>query len=286
MKLGIVLLNYNSTDMTINIAKKLANMNIVDKIIIVDNASTDGLSYKLKNNNNIKIKVLETEKNGGYSYGNNVGAKFLIDNGFEYVCIMNPDVDIEEKDLKIIIENFETDINSEYSILTGIEYNSQKNISDPVIYNLNDYYDDLKECLYFYRRIKKRKQIKLDSNVKIQDIPMTKGSFFIIRSKDFKDINYLDTNVFLYCEERILSKKISIIGKKIGLVTSAKYYHNHKASINKSYKKQYQQIKILYDSRWYYQCNYNNIGLIKKIFLRVFMIISLFEYMLKSFFKE
>lgn len=95
---------------------------------------------------------------------------------------------------------------------------------------------------------------------------------------DFVRVGGFDESVFLFCEERIISRKISDIGKKIGIVINAKYNHNHSASISKEYKSVEKQIKLLYKSRYYYNCKYNKISLLKKVVMLVAMRISLIEF--------
>ncbi|MTV75018.1 hypothetical protein GM540_13810, partial [Streptococcus pneumoniae] len=83
----------------------------------------------------------------------------------------------------------------------------------------------------------------------IIDVDLVKGSFFAVRLSDFHDVGYFDESVFLFCEERILAKKLQKANKKIGILPEAKYYHNHSTSINEKYKKKKEQIVLLYNAR-------------------------------------
>ena len=57
MKNGIVILNYNDSDNTSLILEDIRNYKILDKIVIVDNKSTDDSVKKLKHYENKKIKI-------------------------------------------------------------------------------------------------------------------------------------------------------------------------------------------------------------------------------------
>lgn len=278
---GFVILNYNSWKLTSELVRKLEDYDNIDIIIVVDNMSTDTSYENLINLKSNKTEVVQTNKNGGYSYGNNVGAKICKDKGVDKIFICNPDVLISHKDLEKIICEF--DKNKQYSVLSGVEYNNKNEISQPPIWKLNTYWDDVLDCSFFVRKFRRNyNYMPVNDKVTIQDVDIVKGSFFGIRADVFFDIGGLDEEVFLFCEERILSKKLQKKGYKLGVVTSAKYNHNHSESINKVYKKKTVQMKMLYKSRYYYNVKYNKIGRFKKIILKVAMSVSLLEFMLRD----
>ena len=68
MKIGIVILNYNDSETTIELLEKIKNYEILNLIVIVDNNSTDNSYKKLTKYENEKIKLIKTEKNKGYGY--------------------------------------------------------------------------------------------------------------------------------------------------------------------------------------------------------------------------
>lgn len=276
MKTGFVILNFNSWKLTQKLACKMAALKVIDKVVIVDNASTDTSLDHLVLLESVKISVLQSKKNGGYSHGNNIGARYCADNGFNILFISNPDVDVEEEDITEILDCFQ---NSDYSLLSGVEYNENGVMKFPPIWKLNSYKDDLIQCFYLGRMFSKfHKGITLKKEEKIQEADIIKGSFFAVRLSDLTAVHYFDEATFLYCEERILSWKLKDARKKIGIVTSAKYRHNHSSSINKTYKVKTEQIKLLYKSRLYYNKHYNKIGLFKTMILWLAMRISVIEY--------
>ena len=73
-RIGVVVLNYNDADTTDILLRDISLYPLIDHIVIVDNWSTDHSFEYLKKWQSNRIDVLQTDKNGGYSYGNNVGA--------------------------------------------------------------------------------------------------------------------------------------------------------------------------------------------------------------------
>ena len=57
------------------------------------------------------------------------------------------------------------------------------------------------------------------------------GSFFIIKTIDFKNVGYFDEDIFLYGEEGVIAQKIKSIGKTCLIDSNFYYIHNHRSSI-------------------------------------------------------
>lgn len=284
MKTGFVILNYNCWKKTTELALKVASFEEVDAVVVVDNVSTDNSYEHLKELSHKKIYVLRSKKNGGYSYGNNYGAKVCVKLKIELMFISNPDVDIEEDAVKDIKLHF---ADKNYSILSGVEYDIYGNPVWPPLCKRREYWDDFFDCFFMGRKIRQKKfDITLNKTVAVQDAEMTKGSFFAVRVEDFVKAGGFDENVFLFCEERILSRRMNELGKKIGIVTNAKYIHTHSSTINHSYQRISRQIEILYASRLYYNKKYNRIGYIKYMLLLTAMKISIFEYYMRDVFRS
>lgn len=280
MKTGLVILNFNSWEMTGHLAQKASSFKCIDIVVVVDNVSTDDSYTHLKKIETKKIRIEQTDKNGGYSYGNNYGAKICKELKVDIMLIANPDVDVEETEIEKILNGF---ANRDYSILSGVEYCTDIEIAQPPLWNLHSYWDDFFMCFLIGRKlICRNKGIALDKGVAVQDAEIIKGSFFAIRLEDFLKVGGFDSEVFLYCEERILSRKIMNLGKRIGIVTDARYIHNHSSSISNEYKTVSCRMKMLFRSRLYYNKKYNQIGRLKYILLAGAMKISILEYSLRD----
>lgn len=276
MIVSFLILNYNSAELTSIYAKTVAEYKLVDHVIVVDNCSTDNSYDILSKLDTTNIHVVQSERNGGYSYGNNWGARYSERFNTDLLFISNADVYVSEENINRIISAFEY---SDYAVLSGIEYDINNVITKPPIWRMNTYVDDFADCFYLGRMINRKKQtIDVNYSLKIQNVDIVKGSFLAVRLRDFIDVGGFDEGVFLFCEERILAKKMKDAGKKVGVVPSAKYLHNHSVSINKSYKKRRLQMKLLYKSRLYYNERYEGVNKIKLLILKLAMEWSLFEF--------
>lgn len=280
MKTGFIIVNYNSWNMTEKLAQKAASFTHIDAVVVVDNASTDDSFWRLKQLNHRKIHVFQTSENGGYSRGNNYGAHICRDMGMEIVFMANPDTDVEETHIQKIRDHFAAD---GYSVLSGVEYDIYGNMRQPPLWKRKEYWDDVGDCFFLWRTFSRKNfGTALDKNTEVQPAEMVKGSFFAVRLEDFLDAGGFDEQIFLYCEERVLSKKMEDSGRKMGIVTDARYVHTQTASIQKTYKKVSRRIQILYQSRLYYHRKYSRIGILKYILLAAAMKLSVLEYQIRD----
>ena len=106
MKNGIVIVNYNDYKTTKRLIDNIRDYKVFDKIVIVDNKSSDNSLKELKKLENKRIVVIDSGKNKGYSYALNVGCKYLIDKYKECkIIVSNSDIIIQsENDIKDLFE--------------------------------------------------------------------------------------------------------------------------------------------------------------------------------------
>ena len=62
MKVAIIVLNYNAYEDTKKYVNKIKEYDVINKIVIVDNLSTDGMYDKLLELRNEKIDVISSRK--------------------------------------------------------------------------------------------------------------------------------------------------------------------------------------------------------------------------------
>ena len=278
MNTGIVVLNYNDAVSTSTLVDSILDYASISHIAVVDNCSTDASMEILteKYENSEKVTVLSSGKNGGYSFGNNFGARFLIrEFGAQVIFIANPDVLFEESLITSIVDEFERD--GEYGVLTGVMVRPDGNVDAAPYRNMFSYLHDLGDCFITVRRlVYEKRRYEVDYSVPVMEVEVVQGSFFAITAEAFEKIGGLDENIFLYYEELILAKRLKKAGYKSGLITGQTYLHNHSVSIRRSMK----NIKIwkaVLRSKYYYQKNYNNANVFQMLLLRICGAFSLFE---------
>lgn len=267
MKTGIIIVNYNDFTSTEKLIHNIKNYRIIDKIVVVDNHSSDDSARKLKQLKLPKLKVIISEENKGYSYAINIGAKYLIE---------------EYKECNIIISNADVIIDKEEDIEILIKLLHRKNVGivAPTILerktknrgwkNPTPKQEIVLNLAYIHRFFRK-KYLYYDEDYYQGDfsiVDVLSGCFFLIQSKTLQAVNYLDDHVFLYYEENILAKKLQV-KKKINLVSNkVTIIHNHSVTIDKSLKR-IKKYKAQKKSQYYFEVEYNNASWLERILLKL-----------------
>ena len=281
MKNGIVIVNYNDYKTTKRLIDNIKDYKVFDKIVIVDNKSSDNSLKELKKLENKRIVVIDSGENKGYSYALNVGCKYLID---------------KYKECKIIVSNSDIIIQSENDIKDLFELVKGKNvIVGPTIIegnNLNRGWivpkpmDDVAmNILGLYKKYQKRHLMYQDSyyNKDISKVGTVSGCFFAISSKHLEEMGYFDENVFLYYEENIMGVKTKDLEKNIIVANNIDVIHDHAVSIDKSLKR-IKKYDILKNSQYYFEKTYNHASKGELFLLRltnkITRVILLIKYMI------
>lgn len=273
MRNGVVILNYKDSDTTIKLCKDIVRFEAIQKIVIVDNLSPDDSFQKLKTLKSNKVDVIQSDFNGGYSYGNNYGALYLINKyNIEIIFICNPDVIFSNKHIESLTKYLQ-----EYNLqaVSGLMLNSFGNISNwsGKIYS---WFEALVDSTLILRRF----FIKQDFSYAKREgqfvyVDFLPGSLFAIKADAFIAIGGFDDNVFLYYEEAIIRRKFDHFGFKMALIETETFIHNHSVSINKSINK-LNQLKIYYQSKEYFFKHYTNCSRIQNILIKLFDVYGLF----------
>lgn len=274
MKIGCVILNYNDSTTTINLLDKIKSFHLLNRIIVVDNCSKDNSYQALKEFEDSKIKVIQSTRNGGYGYGNNLGIKYLkeIDNP-DFILIANPDVQFTENVINQMIENTSDDV----ALIAPLTLDMSGNVQLPVAWKvprLKDFF--LFSSIVLNKLFKPMSYTKDYFQKDICEVGCVQGSFFMINAKNIGDRIY-DENIFLYFEESCLGKMFQDRGLKTILLTNVTYIHAHSASINKTIKSEVNKRRIMLDSFLQYFKDYYHYPDIVIIIMNLFKKIILVE---------
>lgn len=113
-KVSIVVLQFNQSDRTLACLESLAKLVTPTQgrgdleVVVVDNASETkhlkNVEYWIEMNKAFSFQLLASSENLGYSGGNNLGIKYALEHGAEYVLILNNDTMVERDFLDRMLE--------------------------------------------------------------------------------------------------------------------------------------------------------------------------------------
>lgn len=209
-KIVIIILNYNGFEDTKNC---LSTLNLLEdksykfETVVIDNGSKTEELKNLRTLLNKKysgIKLITNGKNLGFAKGNNVGIKYALDKGADYIFLLNNDTLIEHNFLKNLLV-LDKDISS--PIVKFQEFKDKSKLMYDLggfvnwwtgrTYHLNAYSEELEKYLT-------KKYIEVD---------YIAGCSMLIKREVFEKIGLLDEKYFIYFED----VDFCITAKKNGL---------------------------------------------------------------------
>lgn len=228
MDLSIIILSYNTKDITDECLKRLqVAVDRVQKkgckveVIVLDNASTDG-SVEMIEQKHQWVKLIKSKINTGYSKGNNLAIK-QSDN--PYILFLNSDVFVEDDTLIKSLEYFK---NHECDVL-GAKLVFENGGFQPSAGNLPDPFNTIfwilgLSCFGTFHP-KNKSYFEKDRKV-----GWVSGAFLMIKREVFEKAGGFDENIFMYLDEVDLCKRIKNAGFKIWYVPTITVTHLHGAS--------------------------------------------------------
>jgi GT2 family glycosyltransferase len=101
---AIILLNWNGYQHSLDCLKSLAELTYTNyQVILVDNHSEDDSGARLKEAFP-SIELIQNEENVGFTGGNNVGIAFAMNQGCDYVLLLNNDTKVKPDFLDKLLE--------------------------------------------------------------------------------------------------------------------------------------------------------------------------------------
>ena len=289
VRLSVVIVNYLSYEETIEYAKNLLKQKGISlSVVIVDNDSPNNSLKVLSDFANLRknIHVIDSGKNGGYSYGNNVGIKYVIQNDLsEYVIVSNNDIDIETNCFLLHLVMKFNRLPEDKAFVSPIMYdeNGKSRVAARKLPTLTS--EIIHSSLILDKFFGNKADYRIIESCKYQKVDCVPGAFFMGKTGVFEEIGFFDEHTFLYGEERILGYKVKKKGYSNYLINELKFYHEQSKTINNVFNK-LGQLKLRNKNKIYYWKEYKNVNLAKLLIVKLFLKISEFEFFLLGVLKN
>jgi GT2 family glycosyltransferase len=229
--LFVIILNWNQPKLTIECIKSLAKCRIPKEYkiynVVVDNGSSDdsvSLFRKLGGN----LKILETGKNLGFAGGNNVGIKYALENGADYILILNNDIEVQSgliANLLMAIEKSEDIgiVSPKMYFAKGYEFHKKykKSGLGKVIW----YAGGVIDWKNVYGTNRGVDEIDKGQYNKSVDIDFATGACMMVNAKALKEVGLFNEKYYLYMEDVELSQRMKAKNWKILYGPKAVLWH-------------------------------------------------------------
>ena len=246
MKLSIIIVNYNTYDLT-----KQTIESIIQKehpfqyeILLVDNASSDGSIENLQEHFNDLLlegilQIFINEANLGFAKANNIGMR--IAKG-EYILLLNSDTVVKEDCLAKCLSHMDKNNNigalgCKVVLPDGkLDHACKRGFPTP------------KASLYYLLRLYKKDPIKYGQydalhlhEDEVGEVDCLMGAFMLMSKEALNRVGLLDEDFFMYGEDIDLCYRIKEGGYKILYYPKAQIIH-HKGGSSKK-----KRTKVIYD---------------------------------------
>lgn len=281
---GLVILNYNDYITTLRLYNTIKDYKIFDKIVIVDNYSTDDSVNKLRKGIKSTVELIVAENNLGYSYGNNLGISYLLKLSFDYIFIANPDILVNENVAYNLIQVLMN--NKTIAIVAPLMKNIDGAINYYSAFSYPTYWHDflMNFHLYIHYYNTHRKPC-YDIEAEIGYPGGLSGAFFLINAKLLKEDSFFDDDFFLYGEEYCYATKLQRLGYKAAVLPGLTYFHDHSTSTRKNISS-LKQLRLLQNSIKKYYIKYQKIGIIKEILITIAQNYLYFTALIKEIYEK
>lgn len=280
MNVSCIILNYNDPETTQGLVKAVQDYEVLDSIVVVDNHSTDDSARKLKTLAGGKVYFIESEKNGGYGAGNNLGIRYAIQKlKATHVLIANPDVKVTKECIRAMMEAFDKVERLAVSAAVTTDGSGAVALSS---WRLNGLMKDLLDTGLVTRRLFRswlndRPELNADlvspphGKEQYAYVDAVLGSLFMADCQALMDCGLYDEEVFLYYEEKILGFKLKEKGYRTVLLLNQSYVHLHSVSINKNVKSILKRQALLHKSKLHYYKKYLGINGFQECLVKLFL---------------
>jgi len=211
----IVILNWNGYRDSVTCLQSLREISYPScEMVFVDNGSTDGSVARLKEEFK-DVVYLENQENLGYTGGNNVGIRYAMEHGAEYVWLLNNDTKVAADALTILIAAAGKDRKAG---LIGPKILQMENpeLAYSMVGRLNMWFP-------WPDRMEGKEENRVTGGAVRVDF--LSGAALLVKREFVEKVGLLDERFFFYWEENDWCER----GRKAGfhslLVPDAKVYH-------------------------------------------------------------
>lgn len=242
----IIVVNYNNFEDTDECLSSVQDINYPNYcVLVVDNGSTDESGKKLAKKYE-GFNFLHKSKNDGFAGGNNAGMKKALDNGVDYLLLLNNDTIVTPNILHSLIEAGENNPKSGIIAPKVVEYSGNRVLESGRELNCNKIH--LKSP---------HGGKKLDELKGIEPANIVSGCCMLLKDCLIQDIGFLDSTRFFFGGEDI---DFCLRARDSGweIITQQNIFIRHKGSGTSTAGSPFQRYHFVRNKLYLYQKHPDN----------------------------
>lgn len=235
-KVFISIINFNGSENTRECLESIDNLNLIGLdlgVIVIDNGSKEKLDLEENFLKNASLKIILNPRNLGFSGGHNLGIKYALSNGANYVVILNNDTVLDR--------------NLVYELVNGFK-DAKTGIVSPKIYFANGFEfhkqrykkEDLGKIIW-YAGGKMDWDNVIGKHIGVDEVDngqfdlekpvdFASGCAMAIKREVLERVGLFDERYFLYYEDNDFSQRAKKAGYEITYAPKAFIWHKNAGS--------------------------------------------------------
>jgi GT2 family glycosyltransferase len=205
-RVGVVVLNYRGVDDTIACLESLAALDVAARVVVVDNGSGDGSTGRLADVPGAELIANDT--NLGFAAGNNVAIARLLDDGVDYVWVLNNDTRVDPTSLR--------------ELLAVADADPRLGAVGAVIYDMAD---PERVLTWGGGALGRWTGRTLDARSSDDPVDYLTAAALLLRSEALRDVGLFDTRYFFTWEDVDLCARLRGHGWAIAVADAARVWH-------------------------------------------------------------
>jgi GT2 family glycosyltransferase len=209
-----IIVHYNGDEWIEKCLNSFSKTKYNDKIIVIDNCSTDKKGLQIVTNKFPKVMLVALDENVGFGRANNIGIELAIEKKAKYVFLLNQDAWLCEDETIEKLVKVAND-NPDFGIISPIHFNSTQTALDQG----------------FSAYVASSKNAELVSDIFLQkfksiyEIPFVNAAAWLLNVKNVKKVGFFDSDFFMYGEDTDLINRVLYHKFKIGMTISTSICH-------------------------------------------------------------
>ena len=198
MKLSIIIVNYNVTELLRNCLSSIINFvhDLDYEVIVIDNKSPDS-SWKDLKIEFPTVQFISSEVNHGFAIANNKAVKNARG---EYILLLNPDTELEGFYMKEIVEF--ADQHKDLGCLGIRMHDATGKFLPESKRSVPDMFNSFEKLFTNFKKKKSKSYYRNDiKEFEIAEVEVITGAFLLIKRDLYEQIGGLDEKYFMYGED-------------------------------------------------------------------------------------
>ena len=221
-RLFCVVVNWNLREDTLECVRSVLAAGIApERVVVVDNGSSDGSVAALHERFGPGLPVLEAGSNLGFAGGSNLGIRFALEQGARRVFLLNNDTIVAPH---LFGELERADASGRFGIVAPLilDYYRPDRIS---------YLGDRRlAATLITRSLARGQQAHLLRLPPLAEVDFVSGCAMLVRRAVLEQVGLLDTTFFMYGEDVDFCHRARAAGVRLAVATRARIWHKVSAS--------------------------------------------------------